>query len=59
MADDVLLVASKVRARAKAKGCNMGGDFVAKLNDVVTWWVDSACGRAKGNGRKTVQGRDV
>jgi len=59
MADDVLLVASKVRARVKDKGCNMGGDFVGKLNEVVTWWIDTSVERAKANGRKTVGGRDV
>jgi len=58
MSNEVLVVASKVKAAIQAKGCNTGGDAVEGLNQWVNWLVDQAAARAKANGRKTVRGHD-
>jgi len=53
----MLVVKSKVKE--VLKGSNLGGDFSEALNELLTWYVKQACERAKGNGRKTVSGRDL
>ena len=55
---EVLLVASKVKAEIKAKGCNTGGDAMDGLNTWVHWLIDQATKRARANGRKTVRAHD-
>ncbi len=55
---EVLLVASKVKATMKAKGCNTGGDAVEGLNNWVHWLIGQATSRANENHRKTVRAHD-
>ena len=60
-APDVLFVKSKIRDYIKSKGCNTSGDLVEgpALNNVITDILDKAIARAKANGRKTVQEKDL
>ncbi len=55
---DMLLVASKVRATVKDADCNFGGDAIEALNSYVHWLIQQATRRATANGRKTVRGHD-
>ncbi|SVB21794.1 uncharacterized protein METZ01_LOCUS174648 [marine metagenome] len=55
---EMLLVGSKTRAALKAHGCNVGGDALEALNEVVHWFVEQGASRAVANGRKTVRGHD-
>ena len=58
---DVLFVKSKVRDYIKSKGCNTSGELIdgASLNDAIIDVLDKAIARAKANGRKTVQEKDL
>jgi histone H3/H4 len=56
---EMLLVASKVRAAVKAADCNFGGDALDALNAYVGWIISQAAKRATANGRKTVRGADI
>ena len=58
---DALFVKSKVKDHIKAAGCNTAGDLVDgdALNKVITGLLDAAIARAKANGRKTVQSKDL
>lgn len=56
--DEMLLVASKVRAMLKDAGCNTAGDALDGLNGYVAWLVGQAAKRASENGRKTVRAHD-
>jgi histone H3/H4 len=58
---DVLFVKSKVRDYIKSKGCNTSGDVIdgPALNGAIVAILDAAIGRAKANGRKTVQEKDL
>ena len=58
---DVLFVKSKVRDYIKSKGCNTSGDVIdgPALNNAMVDILDIAIGRAKANGRKTVQEKDL
>ncbi|MFX0058005.1 MAG: DUF1931 domain-containing protein [Candidatus Hodarchaeota archaeon] len=58
---EALFVKSKVREYIKGKGCNTSGDLIdgPALNDAITYILDKAIGRAKANGRKTVQEKDL
>ena len=58
---DVLFVKSKIRDYIKSKGCNTSGDVIdgPALNAAITSILDKAIGRAKANGRKTVQEKDL
>ncbi len=58
MADNMLLVASKVKDAIKGKGCNTAGDALDALNAWVGWLIEQAAKRAEANGRKTVKGHD-
>ena len=55
---EVLLVASKVKAAMKKKGCNTASDAVSGLNGWVGWLIEQATARAKANGRNTVRAHD-
>lgn len=55
---EMLLVASKVRATVKDAECNFGGDAIESLNLYVHWLIEQASKRAVANGRKTVRGHD-
>ena len=58
---DALFVKSKVREYIKGKECNTSGDLIdgPALNDEIIGLLDKAIGRAKANGRKTVQEKDL
>ncbi|MBY8980421.1 MAG: hypothetical protein KGD72_08530 [Candidatus Lokiarchaeota archaeon] len=58
---DVLFVKSKVREYIKSKDCNTSGDVIdgPALNNALIGILDKAIARAKANGRKTVQEKDL
>lgn len=58
---ETLFVKSKVREFIKAKGLNTSSKVLdgETLNGMITWMLDRAVERAKGNGRKTVKARDL
>ena len=58
---DVLFVKSKVREYIKTKDCNTSGDVIdgPALNNALIGILDKAIVRAKANGRKTVQEKDL
>ena len=58
---DVLFVKSKIREYIKSKECNTSGDVIdgPALNEAIVTILDAAIGRAKANGRKTVQEKDL
>ena len=58
---EALFVKSKVRDYIKSKGCNTSGDLIDgdALNNAITEIINNAIGRAKANGRKTVQEKDL
>ena len=53
----MLIVKSKVKDVVKKH--NVSGDFAEALNEVVVWTVMQGCERAKANGRRTLQARDL
>ena len=59
MSEEVLVVASKVRAYLKGKGVKMSGDLIGQLNGRVKWMPDEAASRAQANKRATVKPQDV
>jgi histone H3/H4 len=58
---EVLFVKSKIREYIKSKECNTSGDVIdgPALNEAIVTILDAAIGRAKANGRKTVQEKDL
>ncbi len=58
---EVLFVKSKIREYIKSKDCNTSGDVIdgPALNEAIVTILDAAIGRAKANGRKTVQEKDL
>ncbi len=58
---EALFVKSKVREYIKSKGCNTSGDLIDgdSLNNALIGVLDKAIARAKANGRKTVQEKDL
>ncbi|MHC4592339.1 MAG: hypothetical protein ACYS8L_06550 [Planctomycetota bacterium] len=56
---EMLVVGTKVKNYIKGKGVMSSADVLDALNDAVYGLLDQAIARAKANGRKTVQGRDV
>ncbi len=59
MADEVLIVASKVRGYLKDKGVKMSGELIGELNKRVMGLLDMGVIRTKGNKRSTVKPQDV
>jgi histone H3/H4 len=59
MAEEVLVVASKVRAYLKGRGVKMSGELIGSLNTKVHAMLDEAARRAQGNKRATVKPQDV
>lgn len=59
MAEEVLIVASKVRQYLKAKGVKMSGELINALNKRVVVLLDDAASRTRGNKRSTVKPQDV
>lgn len=56
---EILVVASKIREYVKNNGGNTSGEFIGELSNTVYCLIDRALSRAQGNGRKTVQAKDV
>jgi len=57
---EILVVQSKVREHVKTLGdYNIGSDLMAAVSDRVGQLLQDAADRAAGNGRKTIQARDV
>ena len=56
---DLLVVRSKVKEYAAKKKMRFGGDAIDALSHEVATLIDKAVERAKANGRKTVQARDL
>ena len=57
---EILVVQSKVREYLKGQGdYNIGSDLVGAVSGRVEEVLSSAARRAKDNGRKTIQARDV
>ena len=59
MAKESLVVASKVKAQIKAKGCMCSSEVMDALNECVYACLDKAVQRCKTNGRKTVKAQDL
>ena len=60
MADEeILVVASKVRAYLKSKNVKMSSELIGQLNHKVKAMLDDAAKRAQGNKRATVKPQDV
>ena len=56
---DMLIVGTKVKNYIKTKDVMSSADVLDALNSAVYGLLDKAVERAKANGRKTVQGRDI
>ena len=56
---EVLVVASKVKAYIKKKGCMTSSDAVGALNEKVYALLDAAAARTKANRRSTVKPQDL
>ena len=59
MARESLVVASKVKAHIKAKGCMCASEVMDAVNECVYACLDKATDRCKANGRKTVRAQDL
>jgi histone H3/H4 len=55
----MLIVGTKVKGYIKSQGVMSSADVLDALNNAIYQLLDCAVKRAKENGRKTVQGRDV
>jgi hypothetical protein len=55
---DVLVVASKVKAYIRGKGCMCSADAVQAISDCVYCCLDHAIERTKANRRSTVRPQD-
>lgn len=59
VADDVLVVVSKLKAYVKARaGMNTSDSVLTELSHIIRQHVDRAIEQARGDGRKTVMDRD-
>ena len=54
-----LVVASKVKAYIRSKGCMCSADAVQKMSDCVYCCLDKAIVRTKANRRSTVKAQDL
>lgn len=56
-----LIVKSKVREYIKSQGCNTSSGVLdgETFNNIIKGMLDKAIARTKGNGRKTVQEKDL
>jgi len=56
---EVLVVASKIKAYIKSKGCMCSADAVGAMSDCVYDCLDKAIARTKANRRSTVKAQDL
>lgn len=59
MADDILVVQSKVKEYIKRKGCQTSATAIDALSQRVANLLNEAVERAKSNNRATVKDRDI
>ncbi len=59
MAKETLLVSSKVKNVIKSEGLMCASETIDALNDCVHCCIKEAMDRAKANGRRTVQAKDL
>jgi len=59
MAEDVLVVQSKVKEYIKGKGCQTSATAIEALSKRVKDLLNDAVERAKSNNRATVKDRDI
>jgi len=59
MAEDMLVVGSKVKAYIKSKGCHTSSEALGALNAEVHKILDGATERCKSNKRSTVKPQDM
>jgi histone H3/H4 len=59
MADDMLLVKSRVQELIRDQGCSPSSEAIDELNGVIQDAVEEAAERTKANGRKRVKAADV
>jgi len=57
--NEVLVVASKVKAYVKSKGKMSSSDSIAALNDKIYCLLDAAIARTEANRRSTVKPQDL
>lgn len=56
---EVFVVASKVKAYIKQKGCNTSAESIEELSKRLQMILDMAIKRTNANGRKTVKAQDL
>ena len=56
---DMMVVASKMKAYIKDKGCMTSGDTAAALNSKLAGMLDEAVARTQANKRATVKPQDL
>ena len=56
---EMMLVASKVKAYIKSRGCKTAGETLAALNCKVACVLDAAACRTKANKRSTLKPQDL
>ncbi len=59
MAQETLVVVSKIKDYVKGKGCQTSETAVEALSTAVRELLDKAVLRAKDNGRQTIKDRDI
>ena len=56
---EVLVVASKVKAYIRSKGCMCGADAIQAMSDCLYCCLDQAIKRTQANRRSTVKAQDI
>jgi histone H3/H4 len=56
-AETMLVVKSRVKD--VAENYNVAGDFANALNEMLVWHISQGCERARANGRRTLQAKDL
>lgn len=59
MAEEILVVQSKVKEYIKGKGCQTSATAIDALSEKVKQLLNEAIERAKSNNRATVKDRDI
>lgn len=59
MAEETLVVVSKIKEYVKGKGFQTSETAVDALSNAVRELLDKAAARAKDNGRQTIKDRDI
>ncbi len=59
MAEDILVVQSKIKEYIKKKGCQTAATAIEAISQKVAGLLNEAVERAKANNRATVKDRDI